>query len=210
MELKKSGFLIVKTYEKLCEDYAGRYNLTKDLYGIPRIDRAPELSFIKYRGIDRDALSPVKGSNLLAETHFFEFKPETEEETRELLQDFLFKYQDAMSIYECLEELKSKYEIIWAKIANSNDREPEGFISLGYEPSYFYCDHFSASCDCMLIPRWHGTDSSGLQFKAYFKKLNQYGLFNDPEAAGNFLEYYLSFDWTERGDYWITEVFARI
>ena len=209
MELKKSGFLIVKTYEKLCEDYAGRYNLTKDLYGIPRIDRVPEINFIKYRGIDRDALSPVNDSNLVAEIRFSELKPGARKETDELLKDFLFDYQNALAIYESLGELKTKYEIIWVKIANSNDWEPEGFTSLGYEPSYFYCDHFSASCDCMLIPRWHGTDSSGIQFKAYFKKLNQYGLFHEPETTANFLEYYLSFDWTERGDYWITEVFAK-
>ena len=37
--------------------------------------------------------------------------------------------------------------------------------------------------------------------------LNQYALFNTPETARDFLEYYLSFDWTEHvGEYVITEV----
>ena len=61
----------------------------------------------------------------------------------------------------------------------------------------------------MLIPRWHGTDEEGTLFLKYFKQLNSFGLFNSIENAKEFLEYYLSFDWTERGEFYITEVFLN-
>jgi hypothetical protein len=89
------------------------------------------------------------------------------------------------------------------------EKAPAGFSSIGFEPPFFYSDHFSASCDCMLVPRWHGTDKEGALFKEYFQMLNQYGLFADPLTAERFLKYYLSFDWTETGDYCITEVFIK-
>jgi len=47
------------------------------------------------------------------------------------------------------------YEAVWTRIAHLGIAEPKGFKSIGYEPTYFTGDHFSASCDCMLIPRWH-------------------------------------------------------
>jgi hypothetical protein len=58
----------------------------------------------------------------------------------------------------------------------------------------------------MLFPRWHGTDEEGELFIKYFNQLNSFGLFNSIETAEEFLQYYLSFDWTERDDYYIVEV----
>ena len=45
------------------------------------------------------------------------------------------------------------------------------------------------------------------KFLEYFKKLNKFGLLYTPTDAKDFLEYYLSFDWTETGEYKIAEVF---
>ncbi len=59
----------------------------------------------------------------------------------------------------------------------------------------------------MLIPRWHGTDEEGTLFLDHFSKLNRHGLFPTAQEAETFLKYYLSFDWTETGDYEIAEVF---
>ena len=58
----------------------------------------------------------------------------------------------------------------------------------------------------MCFPLWHGTDTEGVLFKKYHNKLNQNALFDAPEIAKEFLKYYLSFDWTETGEYTITEV----
>ena len=77
---------------------------------------------------------------------------------------------------------------------------------MGYEPAMFGGDWFSALSDCMCFPIWHGTDKEGELFMKYHDNLNQYALFDTPEMAGEFLDYYLSFDWTERGSYVIFEV----
>jgi len=69
-------------------------------------------------------------------------------------------------------------------------------------------DHFSASCDCLCFPRWHGTDPEGLLFREHFSRLNRDGLFRSAQEARAFLRYYLSFDWTETGEYEIAEVWA--
>jgi len=51
----------------------------------------------------------------------------------------------------------------------------------------------------MLIPRWNGTDKEGTLFQKYFNQLNSFGLFNSIEIAKEFLYYYLSIAWSERG-----------
>jgi hypothetical protein len=106
------------------------------------------------------------------------------------------------------EESPDDYEIIWAKIADRPHRPPSTFQRLGFEPTYFTSDHFSAVCDCMCFPRWHGTDREGELFRPYSDRLNANGLFDDASSAAEFLAYYLSVDWTERGEYEIAEVCA--
>jgi hypothetical protein len=125
-----------------------------------------------------------------------------------LEQDFI-KKEILDDVYSWLENEKHKYETIFVKIADIDCEVPKSFNSIGYEPSFFYTDHFSASCDCMLLPRWHGTDEEGFVFLNYFRELNSCGLFNSIGIAKDFLDYYLSFDWTESGDFFITEVFLN-
>ncbi len=55
----QAGFLIVKTFHRLYNDYAKLYGLTSDLYAIPRINKEPGEYAIQYRGLDRDALFPI-------------------------------------------------------------------------------------------------------------------------------------------------------
>jgi len=43
-----------------------------------------------------------------------------------------------------------------------------------------------------------------------FSRLNSSGLFGDIATAQAFLDYYLSFDWTETGDYTIAEVWVPV
>ena len=197
-----SGFLIVKTYPKLYYEYVARYNINFDIYAIPRIDKTPEQYTIQYRGLDRDALDDYKDSNILAEIRLWELRDKS-------IDGFVFKYEDAQDVYDYLDN-KLDYEIIWARIAGYPELPPNGFKSIGFEPTYFTGDHFAPQCDCMPIPRWHGTDEkNGTLFTDYFLKLNKCGLFPSMKEVQLFVDYYLSFDWTEHDDYEIAEVFIR-
>jgi hypothetical protein len=199
----EAGYLIVKTFERLYCDYAPRYKLTKDFYGLPRIDRTPKSFPIQYRGLDREALGPYTNSDDLAEIRMAEL-----EKTGECEDGFLFTDETLRDVLS-LAQSPFDYEVIWAKIASSPIQAPAGFVSVGFDPTYFDSDHFSASCDCMLIPRWHGTDKEGTRFLEYFCQLNRFGLFSSPDASQAFLDFYLSLDWTETGEYATAEVFLK-
>ncbi|MBN1758878.1 MAG: hypothetical protein JW863_11200 [Chitinispirillaceae bacterium] len=201
----KAGFLLVKTYATIWSEYSKKYDLKKDFYGFPRIDRNPSEQRIQYRGLDRDALDAYKDSDNLAEIQMEEL-----EKSGKCDDGFLFDLTIAREIQELLKEKITEYEIIWTRIEGIDIAPPDGFKSIGFEPSFFVGDHFSASSDCMIIPRWHGTDDEGTLFSKYFDKLNRYGLFESPEEAKSFLDYYLSFDWTETGEYEIAEVFIAL
>lgn len=200
----KSGFLIVLNFNKLYERYVDRYKLESEIYAIPILNKSPEEYRIKYRGIDRDPICGYLNTDVLAGIRLYELEEEERSE-----DDFLFEENDALDVFQFLDKEREDYEIVWVRISNSGDSIPEGYKSIGFEPSYFYGGHFSAVCDCMLIPRWHGTDKEGAIFKEYFNQLNCYGLFDNSVIAKEFLNYYLSFDWTERGDFEIVEVFVK-
>jgi hypothetical protein len=202
MEIE-AGHLIVKTFARLYRDYAPRYKLTKDFYGLPRIDKTPESYPMQYRGLDRDAFGPYNNSNDLAEIRMAEL-----EKNGECEDGFLFSDETVRDVLS-LALSPADYEVIWTKVASSRILAPAGFASAGFDPTYFLGDHFSASCDCMLVPRWHGTDKEGTQFREYFRRLNRFGLFSSPAAAQTFLNFYLSLDWTETGDYVVAEVFLK-
>jgi len=194
---------IVKTFVRLYRDNAPRYKLTKDFYGLPRIDKTPESYPIRYRGLDRDALGPYSNSNDLAEIRMAEL-----EKIGKCADGFLFSDETVRDVMSFALS-PADYEVIWTKLASSRILAPAGFASASFDPTCFVGDHFSASCDCMLIPRWHGTDNDGTQFRDYFRQLNRFGLFCSPGAAQTFLDFYLSLDWTETGDYAIAEVFLK-
>jgi|SRR5579884_1132890 len=200
----QAGFLIVKTYPRLYRDYVTRYSLKKPLYALPRLDQDCSQMLIQYRGLDRDALKPYRDSDNLAEVRMAELQ--NEERCNE--DGFLPSLEIAMEVMQYVSNADD-YEVIWTRIARSGMRPLLKFYSAGYDPTYFTGDHFSASCDCMMIPRWHGTDKEGTLFQEHFLQLNQYGLFSSPDHASTFLNYYLSFDWTETGDYEIAEIFLQ-
>lgn len=195
------GYLIVKPYATLYRKYMGRYKLTSDYYAIPRVDRTPEQSPIQYRGVDRDALSDYEKSDTLAEVRMAELVVEGRCE-----EGFLFADADLNEVLALLPS-DAEYEVVWTRIAGVTVDPPVGFEAIGFEPTFFIGDHFSASCDCLLIPRWHGTDKEGTLFAEHFRRLNAYGLFGTAVEAKVFLDFYLSFDWTETGEYSIAEVF---
>lgn len=198
-----SGFLLVKRYPVLYREYAPRYHLTHEVYALPRLDRSAEASPIQYRGVDRDALGDNVQSELLAEIRLAELAAE-----RRCADGPVFARDDAWEVFDWLGEDQPRYEIIWGAVVDAHLPVPQGFRSLGYEPSYFISDHFSPSCDCMLFPRWHGTDEEGVLFRRHFERLNECGLFRTPTDAEDFLRDYLALEWTERGTYYMVEVAA--
>lgn len=199
----EAGFLIVKTFFALYRDYVGGYNLTHDHYAVPRIDRSPETYAIKYRGLDRDALSESECSTKLAQVRVADLK-----KPQKCIDGFLFAYNDALDIMGCLDN-KQDYEIIWTRISRSDQVPPKDFVSVGFEPTYFEGDHFAAQCDCLSFPRWHGSDKDATLFQKYYQQLNPHGLFESPREATEFLNYYLTSDWTEHGEYVVAEVFIK-
>jgi len=199
-----AGFLIVKTFAHLYDDYKERYALRHDMYAMPRIDREPAESIVQYRGLDRDALKDYDDSEIEAEVRLAMLEIDDQ-----AVNGIVYSQSDVEAVYASLGPLQFRYEIIWSRIAGSNVLPPDGYSSAGFEPTYFASDHFSASCDCMLFPRCHGTDEEGKLFLPYFIQLNSHGLFVIPEVAQEFLEYYLSFDWTEHDESVIAEVFIR-
>jgi hypothetical protein len=200
-----SGFLVVKRFEALYRAFASEPGFTSPIYALPLFGTSPDRLAVKYRGLDRNAIGP-NGNGSLAAIRMLEINGEDLYGTDE----FLATHRDAQDVLGWADqETPDTYEIVWTRIAGHEAEPPSGFESLGFEPSYFLSDHFSAICDCMCFPRWHGTDEEGTAFRAFFERLNPNGLFDEARVASEFLAHYLSFDWTERGHYEIAEVWAR-
>jgi len=106
---------------------------------------------------------------------------------------------------------QKKLEILWVRSYGDNTDIPSNYdyygIDITYEPSV--SGAFSIICDCMFICRWHGCDIEGTLFADDFSKLNENGLFSCFDDAYQYMIRYLKQDWTERGQYYIVEVFGR-
>ncbi len=200
----QSGFLVVKTFDRFYRDYVAKFSPEVDGYGFPRKDRPLSEARIQYRGVDRDGLSGYARSEIPAEAYM----DVLERSERCSVEGVIRTLEDAREVWSRLDAERKDYEVIWAKVVTKIVPSPAGFHSIGYEPSMFFGDsHFSPSCDSMLFPRWHGTDSGVTVFLEYFGLLNKFGVFDQAKEAERFLVHYLSFDWTERGDFHIVEVF---
>ncbi|MFB0551995.1 MAG: hypothetical protein ACETWQ_01670 [Phycisphaerae bacterium] len=197
-----------------------KYPLPHDrvIYSIPWKEMSPDAYAKQYRGVCREPLFSwnekdeqfFRGSDMVVQPL------ETELEAHLALgrldnasrrdDDVVLKsYENAMHVFSLL-QAPAEREVIWIRDAESDSSEPPDYPLLGYEPAMFGGDWFSALSDCMCFPIWHGTDTEGELFKVHHDNLNQYALFNTPIMARDFLGYYRSFDWTETGDYIITEV----
>jgi hypothetical protein len=199
------GFLVVLRFEELYAKFVGKLQNSRDWYAIPRVDKSASESPIKYRGTDRDALdaNDVCPSSL-ADLHLADL-----EKQGRCIDGILFSSADVKAVLGWLEGESSRYEVIWMRETGTSGEPPAGFESIGFDPSYLVGDHFSASCDCLMFPRWHGTDQEGTLFLDHFRRLNRHGLYKTAEEATAFTDYYCSFSWTEneRADYVMVEVF---
>ena len=202
-----SGFLVVKKFEALYDEFCAKPCFVRAIYALPVIGKPADHLTVRYRGLDRDALSCfTKGT--LGQIRMEELQREGRVDFDD---EFVLGLEDARDVLGWMnEERPGVYEIIWTRIAGCSAVPPMGWRTLGFEPTYFGSDHFSAICDCMCFPRWHGTDEEGTLFAEFFSRLNSSGLFGDIATAQAFLDYYLSFDWTETGDYTIAEVWVPV
>lgn len=198
-----SGFLFVEKFEILFKKFADQLKLDRQIYAIPQKGQSPTEVAIRYSGMGRDALVACDDGKTLAELRLSEL-----EEQCLAVDGIIFSRQEAQTVASCLEP-NSTYEMIWVREVGSDIKPPDDFISVGFEPTYFLGSQFSALCDSMIFPMWHGTDEDGELFVDHFAMLNAQGLFPTAEVSQQFLSYYLSFDWTEKGDYVITEIFLN-
>ena len=220
-----SGYLIVKTFGRVYREYLEfrskrKYPLPKDrvIYSIARNKKSAYDYAKQYRGVCRDTLfswdekdeEVFRGSGMVAEPEDAELEAHLAigrlKKAKKTDDGIIKSYEDAVSAFNLLQSPVER-EIIWIRDAESDSSELPDYPLLGYDASYSGGDWFSAISDCMCFPIWHGTDIEGELFEKYHDKLNQYALFSTAETAREFLEYYLSFDWTEHvGEYAITEV----
>jgi hypothetical protein len=212
------GFLLVKPFPVL---YAAFYRPADvPIYAIPVAGVSAAAVSKQYRGIDREPLEPWTTEMLEFASKHGDFggipAPPAEEKTAclalaelEVLgradRDFVYNFDDALRLQSLLESPRGR-ELIWAAPTECNARPPVNSELLGFEPTWFDGDHFSALCDCMCFPRWHGTDVEGTLFQRYFERLNQHALFASARDAEEFLAFYRSHDWTETGDYVVAEI----
>ncbi len=159
----------------------------------------------KYRSIDQVPLIPWPSRQFSDETWMGREEQEASQKLEDLdianrAQDgFILSLADAHRVYSLLRN-PERWGIIWA--GNSDaiaDRTGVG-TTIGFEPTWFTGDHFSALSDCMCFPRWHGTDREGKLFADYYELLNEHALFNLCDETQQFLEFYFSFDWRETGE----------
>jgi hypothetical protein len=220
MDLPKGGFLIVTRFEEVYRDYCIRFEkIARDhwgfkddlIYSLPQNGLPPSEIRKKYRGIDREPLVGWPSRRFPDETWIGREEPEATqalydlESSNRAAEGFVFSVLDVRRVFALLRNPEI-WEIIWAGNSNVDiDRVGVGQI-LGFEPTWFVGDRFSAICDCMCFPKWHGTDKEGVLFASSYERLNEYALFNSCDEAKEFLEFYLSFDWTETGDYVIAEI----
>ncbi len=207
----RSGFLIVKSFERMYRDFREPSKADQAFYSIPRTGVSPARIVKQYRGIARDPLQAwweelrdAPGIALPAEMDAARAIADLETQDKSD-DDFIFTIDDARRVWNILKK-PTDWELIWVRNCGEDVRHPMSSQELGYEPTWFTGDHFSAVADSMCFPRWHGCDDEGALFEAHHDALNGHGLFNEYERAQSFLDYYRSFDWTETGDYVIAEV----
>lgn len=218
MKTPSSGFLIVKTFETMYREFKKPAQEYQVIYSIPRVGVLPEQMPKRYRGISRHVISAwdVKTDGIPPKYPFpldpvIASEPEACQATFALQErglvtdDFFSTIADTMTVFTLLRH-QSSWEILWAADTDSGIVYPGAAELLGYEPTYFTSDHFSAISDCMCFPQWHGTDKEGVLFMPFHERLNAHALFATIPDAEEFLRFYLSHDWTETGDYTIAEV----
>jgi len=192
-EEQQSGFCIVENYDYAYKTALPKFNFKElniePFYALP----CDDLPRKRYFGIGN------RPSNKGMSEYDYEygFLPQTENKVLEIRERFY---------------LAETCEIVWIRIHGASGAVPEGYLLCGYDITYIpdLEGAFSIINDCMFICKWHGCDENGTEFLDYFNKLNENGLFNQVDTALSYLKHYLGFDWSERGEYIICEIYRKI
>lgn len=71
--------------------------------------------------------------------------------------------------------------------------------TLGFDVGYWGSDHFSALCDSLLMPRWHGAPPEAFDaLRSWGEKLTPAQLLATSADAHAFRSWYLAQEWSER------------
>ena len=185
-----AGFCIVEQYDYVYQKELPRFNKVPGIkpYGLPYGDQPKK----KYFGIGNLSFEKV------AQNYNF------------YLDSCLKAENEVIEIRNTLFS-EEHCDVVWFRVYGSDAVAPYGYKSCGYDVTYEpdLNGAFSIINDCMFICRWHGCDDEGTAFQPYFEALNDNGLFNDVETAISYMKYYLSFEWSERGEFCICEIFRK-
>ena len=185
-----AGFCIVEQYDYVYQKELPRFNKVPGIkpYGLPYGDKPKK----KYFGIGNLSFEKV------AQNYNF------------YLDSCLKAENEVIEIRNTLFS-EEHCDVVWFRVYGSDAVAPYGYKSCGYDVTYEpdLNGAFSIINDCMFICRWHGCDDEGTAFQSYFEALNDNGLFNDVETAISYMKYYLSFEWSERGEFCICEIFRK-
>lgn len=220
-----SGFLIEKTFTRICREFLATQErqgpdcVNKGGYSTPRTDIPADRMSRQYRGLQREPLQGwmegLRGSGVV--------EPADSELNASLFLDVLMKagktdcdiiltMEDAKEVMRRIEPPVER-EIVWARQLDAGDEPPAGTVLLGYEPSTFWPPTSgSAVAEGLFFTYPVPNDKEALRLREYHDKLNQWGLFDTPANAEEYLKTYLSLlplDWDEhRYRYYTTEVRA--
>ncbi len=193
-----AGFLVVKTFERMCCEYLAtierlRQTRDKDVFPIP-----PEQMPRKYRGIARDPIQPW-----IEDLRATGLEEPTEKEltaslfmdelmkSRKADEDFIFALNDSRKLLEMIPS-PTEREIIWVRRMDCGDLPPPETTVLGYEPTEFFgSDHSSLIADIAFFRYWRGAhvdDQKKMRFKALHARLNTWGLFDTPADAKEYMD----------------------
>ena len=185
-----AGFCIVEKYEYVYQKELPRFRAMPGIkpYGLPQGDAPKKM----YAGIGNPSYETAP-----QKYDFYRESCRRSESEVFALRDVLFSTENC--------------DVIWFRVYDSDAEAPAGYSSCGFDITYApdINGAFSIINDCLFICRWHGCDKEGTAFLAYFNALNPNGLFDDAETALRYMKYYLSFDWSERGEFCLCEIFRK-
>lgn len=203
-DLCTSGFLLVKTFERMRREYLDRMTkrwpllVDKAGFSIPRTDVSVEEMPRQYRGVMRDPLQnwtelwrdlikvgPVE-EEYLASTHMWDLA-----DAGKTNHDLIFALEDARVLLKMVQP-PAEREIIWARRMDVADSPAPNTVLLGYEPACLcQAEHNSAVAECMFFAYWMIDGWNPEQLEPHHANLNKWGLFDTPRASEEYLEAYL-------------------
>jgi hypothetical protein len=191
--MRQAGYLVVRTFEYCYLTYNRPSPPNVKVYGIPRTGVPPSQAQKKYRGVHRDPLLSVP-EHLSSEFSLVEpeaqFRLEVLESKGEAHDSYIAGLEAAASVRRLLNKPELWELISVTVVTGTSGLSPVG-DPLGYDVAYYGGDHYSALANSMFFPSWWGTDEEGKLYLEFYELLNAHGLFERPEDARHFLEFYL-------------------